>query len=407
MVDVYTNRTVTFRFDGAELRFHLSLALFSSHEVDAGSKLLLKTIVKQINLSAVDTLLDIGCGVGILGLSIAKRNPQMKVVLQDRDCLAVRFTEANAEINDIENYAVRADLAFLRLPENRFALIVANLPAKAGEPVLRHMVEGILGHLNTEEGPPSLAAVVVVEPLGRAVARMIGDAGGNIVYREETDKHTVYHFRRKGGSESTAAGISDFTHDAPYSLPKAYFRTEFNGEVHKIRYHLDTVWGLSGFDSPDFRAQLFSQWAAKHSRSGRLLVWNPGQGHIPAMALSSWTDSLESVDLAGRDKLSLAVSAHNLLFHVSGKTLPAADITELAGDNSYDTLVLNLEHLPGKIREQAVWDSLERLSAANGELVIIGKSSDLFPFSKGNRLFKLRYSQKHRGTRLLGFSRSG
>ncbi len=404
MVEAYTNRTVAFRFDGAELRFHLSLALFSSHDVDAGSKLLLKTIGKQVDLSAVDTLLDIGCGVGILGLSIAKRRPQLRAVLQDRDCLAVRFTEANAALNGIENYTASADIAFLRLPENRYNLIVSNLPAKAGEPVLRHMVEGILGHLNIEADSPPLAAVVVVEPLRRIVARMIDESGGEIVYREATDKHTVYHFRRKKEREAYAIGISDFTHNAPYSLPKAYFRTEFNGDVHKVRYHLDTVWGLSGFDSPDFRAQLFSQWATKHTRSGRLLVWNPGQGHIPAIARSSWADSLESIDLADRDTLSLAVSAHNLLFDVSGKTIPAADISELEEDNSYDTIVLNFEHLPGKIREQEVWNTLERLSTPKGELVIIGKSSDLHPFSRGSRLFKLRYSQKHRGTRLLGFS---
>ena len=60
VVERYKNRTIPFRFDGAELSFHLSLALFSSYDVDAGTKLLLKTLAQRVDFSKARNLLDLG-----------------------------------------------------------------------------------------------------------------------------------------------------------------------------------------------------------------------------------------------------------------------------------------------------------------------------------------------------------
>jgi hypothetical protein len=56
-------------------------------------------------------------------------------------------------------------------------------------------------------------------------------------------------------------------------------------------------------------------------------------------------------------------------------------------------------------REQYLWDFALHTLPPGGRLVIIGKSSDLHPFSRGYRGFSLSYSQKHRGNRLLAFYR--
>ena len=122
-----------------ELRLALSQSLFSSFDVDVGTRLLLKTIAKEVDLQAVQSALDVGCGVGTLGLAVKKAAPHIALTVQDRDALAVAFTQMNARRNKIGGVTAVAGLAFQYI-SGSFDLILSNLPGKAGEPVLRHML---------------------------------------------------------------------------------------------------------------------------------------------------------------------------------------------------------------------------------------------------------------------------
>ncbi len=419
IIERYKNRTIPFRFDGTELKFSLSLALFSSYDIDAGTKLLLKTLAQRFPLGKMRNFLDIGCGAGIIGIAAAKRHPHLRVTMQDRDVLAAEFAAHNAALNGIQDYHVSADLAFLRLPEQRYNAIVSNIPAKAGEPVLAHMAANMLSHLSRSE--ESIAAVVVIESLRKKFGNMIRESGGKIVHRESTKSHTVYHFvrtekaevkaRREAG-ELPSEAVGEYDHEAAYSLPKVYFRTRVSPKLSTIRYSLDTVWGLPNFDNPSYRTQLFSQWAVKSSAARKMIIWNPGQGHIPVFAHTLWNNALESIELVGRDSLALAVTSHNLLFSVETTSRTVPDLTEAErgiGENgkSHDTCVICYDHSPLVEREQYLWNFAARALHSEGRLVIIGKSSDLHPFSKGREGFSLSYSQKHRGNRLLAFHKEG
>ncbi len=90
----FINKQVTFRYMRQELQFNLSQSLFSSADVDIGSRFLLRTVTKRVETTKISTVLDIGCGVGVLGLSLKKIYPDMHLVAQDRDALAVTFTTA-------------------------------------------------------------------------------------------------------------------------------------------------------------------------------------------------------------------------------------------------------------------------------------------------------------------------
>ncbi|MFP4266390.1 MAG: class I SAM-dependent methyltransferase [Spirochaetaceae bacterium] len=428
MVERYSNKRVSFRFSGADLLFDLSLALFSSYDIDAGTKLLLKTMAQRIDFSRCRTILDIGCGVGVIGLSIAKRYPHIRAYLQDRDAMAAAFTRANARLNGVENCSVTADIAFLRLPENRYDIIASNIPAKAGAPVLEHIAEHMTARLSG--GNESTAAAVVVDPLKKEFGAMISDKGGEIIYSESTKEYTVYFFSRPSGhTEKTPAQNSTISpkttyakatdappsleHPAQYSLPRAYFRASISPSLHGISYTLDTVWGLKNFDTPGFLIQLYAQWAVKAEAVETLLVWNPGQGHISSISLNLWKNRLRILDLSGRDTLALAASAHNLLFKTDTEVFPAADLTETAvaaqvrQREKYERIIIPLEHIPSVTREAAIWEAAVSLLAQRGELLIIGKSSDLHPFSKGEKNFTLKFSKKHKGNRIMLFRCGG
>lgn len=422
IAEKYSNRRVPFRYDGTELEFYLSLALFSSYDIDTGTKLLMKSLAQQVDFSRHRSLLDIGCGVGVIGLSPAKRHPHLRATLQDRDALAAAFTRANAHLNGISNYFVSADPAFLRLPEREYDLIVSNIPAKAGAPVLEHMIGLMVSSLGGSEH--LRAAVVVVDTLEKQIKNMIIHSGGAILHRESIKSHTVFHFAPEDRSAYSTAHFHEergrrvYDHEAPFSLPSEYFRSSVTPKISGISYSIDTVWGVKNFDTPSFQAQLFGQWASKAPARRDVLVWNPGQGHIPALTRERWASSLRRIDLAGRDSLSLSVSSHNLLFTISSRIFVLPDISALLEelepgeepDKGYDTFIFGAEHIPssrGSSSTGEIWESTSKFLAAGGDFIIIGKSSDLYPFSKGYKHFTLEFTRKQKGYRILVFRYHG
>ena len=139
MQNAYFKKMLTFKHDDKTLQFRVSQELFSSYEVDAGSRFLLRTL-DQLPLADMRSVLDVGCGYGPLGLTLAKLEKRRTVQLVDRDALAVDFTQQNAALNDLHNVSVGGSLGYDAVTAREFDLIVSNIPGKAGDEVIAHLV---------------------------------------------------------------------------------------------------------------------------------------------------------------------------------------------------------------------------------------------------------------------------
>ncbi len=186
----FVNKTVALRFKGRDLSFHLSHALFSSFDIDEGTRLLLKSIAQNVDLGAVRSVLDIGCGVGVIGAAVAARTASAAIVMQDRDALAAAFAAENCRLNHLEQVDVRCALAFHGLGDRTFDLVTSNLPAKAGKPVLHSFFRHAAGCLSAG----GIAAVVIVAPLAPLARETLDALGCRIVHIEATRSYTVIHF---------------------------------------------------------------------------------------------------------------------------------------------------------------------------------------------------------------------
>ena len=110
-------------------RFRSTWGLFSPREIDVGTHLLLD----RIELNPTDDCLDLGCGYGAIGLTLARLAPEGRTLLVDKDFVAVEFAEKNARANGIDNVDVLLSNGFAQIPPDReFDLIATNLPAKIG-----------------------------------------------------------------------------------------------------------------------------------------------------------------------------------------------------------------------------------------------------------------------------------
>ena len=89
--DIYFHKTFNYRAFGCDFRFRTSQELFSSHDIDTGTRFLLRCIVEN-DLHKSKQILDLGCGYGPLGVVLKKLNPEAEVHMVDRDALAVMYS---------------------------------------------------------------------------------------------------------------------------------------------------------------------------------------------------------------------------------------------------------------------------------------------------------------------------
>lgn len=117
---------------GQTLTLKTTWGLFSPRAIDDGSQMLLDFL----NIQTSDNCLDLGCGYGVLGLSMARLAPQGETLLLDKDFVAVDYAEKNRVLNRINNAKCILSNGFDQVPFQQFDVIVSNIPAKVGKEML-------------------------------------------------------------------------------------------------------------------------------------------------------------------------------------------------------------------------------------------------------------------------------
>lgn len=166
-----------------QLVFHTTWGLFSPKNIDAGTRLLLD----HLEIRPDDRAIDLGCGYGPLGLAIAKNAPEGKVIMVDKDFVAVNYARKNAELNQLNNVEVLLSNGLDQVPEQTFTLAVTNLPAKTGKEHYYLFFNDIKDRL--EVG--GRFYVVVINGLRQFIARSFKEVFGNHKKIKQGKTYTV------------------------------------------------------------------------------------------------------------------------------------------------------------------------------------------------------------------------
>lgn len=122
------------------LRFYTQPGVFSADGPDDGSVLLLEAVLPVVKPHMV--VVDLGTGIGFLGLSLAGKLSRGEVWMVDSDIRAVRLAEQNATLNGATNaHVVLGDVTIDLPPRLRFDLVVSNPPTHSGKEVLARFVD--------------------------------------------------------------------------------------------------------------------------------------------------------------------------------------------------------------------------------------------------------------------------
>ncbi len=168
---------------GQHLTFHTTWGIFSPKGIDEGSRLLLD----HLEIKEDDDTLDLGCGYGPLGLTMAKLAPKGTSVLVDKDFVAVEYSKKNAGLNGIHNTEIFLSNGFDQVERKSFDVIVSNLPAKTGKELYYLYFYDALARLN----PGGAIYVVTISGLRKFVARAFKEVFGNYEKLKQGKTYTV------------------------------------------------------------------------------------------------------------------------------------------------------------------------------------------------------------------------
>ena len=137
-------RALKFAYKSIELTLYSDVGVFSKNEIDEGSIGLLNVVTSQ---ALSGEILDVGCGYGTLGLTIAKLFKEVNVTLFDVNERAVELTKANINANHIDNANAFVASTYQAVANNRFQTIVINPPIRAGKRVYYPLLVEALNYL--------------------------------------------------------------------------------------------------------------------------------------------------------------------------------------------------------------------------------------------------------------------
>ena len=123
-----------YNYRGVALSFRTDAGVFSKGEVDTGTRLLLEALPEEMS----GDILDLGCGWGVIGISIARKWPGTRVVLADVNTRALDLSRENAKRNRAEVTCVESD-GMAALAGQAFDAVVTNPPIRAGKQIIYKM----------------------------------------------------------------------------------------------------------------------------------------------------------------------------------------------------------------------------------------------------------------------------
>ena len=121
--------------------FYTDAGVFSKKMVDYGSQVLLNAL----DLERGKNLLDVGCGYGPLGISLAKVQGVQSTMI-DINSRAIDLAKKNAERNGVVAHIFQSNI-YENVSE-KFDYIISNPPIRAGKKVVHEIIEGAFDHLN-------------------------------------------------------------------------------------------------------------------------------------------------------------------------------------------------------------------------------------------------------------------
>jgi 16S rRNA G1207 methylase RsmC len=169
---------------GKEFEFYSGSGVFSADRVDKGTEILVN------NCSARDgsSILDLGCGIGIIGIAIKKSFPKADIYMTDINKRAIKLAEMNVELNDTEVKILHGNL-YEPVKDKKFDTILTNPPYSAGRKLCYEIIEKSINYLLPDG---NLQLVALHNKGGKMLKKRMEEVFGNVYELVKKSGYRVY-----------------------------------------------------------------------------------------------------------------------------------------------------------------------------------------------------------------------
>lgn len=137
-------KTFTHNLLGHELTFITDHGVFSKDTIDYGSKVLITNCKME---DWYQKVLDVGCGYGPIGISLAKTFSHIHFDLIDVNLRALDLAKRNKELNILKNISIFESNIY-KMINTKYDCILSNPPIRAGKNVVHEILASSIDYLN-------------------------------------------------------------------------------------------------------------------------------------------------------------------------------------------------------------------------------------------------------------------
>ena len=171
------------KIKGVDFEFYTASGVFSKEKTDEGTLILAENMVVDKKYD----VLDIGCGIGILGIAAAKLF-DANIVMSDINERAVMLAKKNIKLNNIKSDIYQGNL-YDKIKKNDFDVVLSNPPQTAGKEVCFKLIEESKNYLKNNG---SLQLVARHNKGGKTLSKKMEEVFGNVKVIAKEAGYWVY-----------------------------------------------------------------------------------------------------------------------------------------------------------------------------------------------------------------------
>lgn len=170
---------------GIDFEFYTASGVFSKERIDRGTLILAENMIINKN----NKILDIGCGIGILGI-VAAQLFNANAVMSDINKRAVMLARMNIKLNNVKAEVYQGNLYEpIRDYKNYFDAILSNPPQTAGKEVCFKLIEQSKDYLKNNG---TLQLVARHSKGGKMLSEKMKEVYGNVEVIAKKAGYWVY-----------------------------------------------------------------------------------------------------------------------------------------------------------------------------------------------------------------------
>ena len=179
-------KTISFEVNSLTMNLFTDNGVFSKGRVDEGSLAFLKVLLP---LDLGNNILDLGCGYGTIGLTLAIAKKEARVTLADVNTRALALCKRSAETYNLGQRVTILQSDIYEKIEGKYDSIVINPPIRAGKNVTYRMYEEAKQYL-IDGG--SLLIVIRKAQGAPSASKYIESIFGNIALLKRDKGYYIY-----------------------------------------------------------------------------------------------------------------------------------------------------------------------------------------------------------------------